>query len=87
MKHLFAFLLMQVWIAVILGAWMKNRHGRFDAEPFDRFARSLWTRWMLGGSDRKAHMRQQRLLHRFSLPFALGVYLFVMYMLLISPAP
>ena len=76
---LFALLLMQAWLAVMVYGWWRNRRGQYDAESFERHARWPWTRWMLGGNSREQHMRQQRLISRISLPFALCFYLLAMY--------
>jgi hypothetical protein len=84
MNRLWALGLMQIWLFFMVYGWFTNKDGSTDQRNYDRFSRSLWTRWMLSGQNRDTFLRQRSLFHKLSLPFAVCFYLLGMYGILPS---
>ena len=79
MDKLWAFGLMQAWLLLILSGWWANKDGHADQRNYDYFSSSAWWRWMLSSQTRETYLRQRRLLHKLTLPFAISFYLLGMW--------
>ncbi len=69
MDKLWGLFVVNLWLAVMVYSWFKNRNGELDRQSY-RF----W-RGMLGGQSEEKHLRRYRILHRLGLPFIIGFYL------------
>ena len=79
MGKLWAIGILQLWLLVMLYGWYTSRDGSTDRYNYDRFHKSVWTRWMLSSQTRTGFLNWQTRLHRGALPFAIGFYLLAMY--------
>lgn len=74
MDNLPALLLLHAWFLAVAVSWWLNRHGALSRQNYEDYSRSAWTRWLLGGRDEQAYLRQQRTLHRVLGPLFLLLY-------------
>ena len=68
MDKLWGLFVLNLWLAVMVYSWFKNRNSEIDKQSY-RF----W-QGMLGGQSEEGFLRQRRILHRLGLPFVIGFY-------------
>lgn len=85
MDKLWAIGIMQVWLAIIVYGWLRNKNGYSDQQNYDRLHKSTLTRWMLSSQTRAAFLRQRSHFHKITLPFVAIFYLLAMCGVLFLP--
>ena len=70
MDKLWGLFVLNLWLAVMVYSWLKNRNGELDKQNY-RFWQGI-----LEGQSEEGFLRQRRILHRLGLPFVVGFYVF-----------